>query len=97
MSEQMRYHRAGLIGECEWQRARQLDVPGLAGLCRLQVAVKGEALLAVQTGCCSGLRQSGRTYCALKEAHHNLPFRDAGTATCTDEQYGSVGGCSSLS
>ena len=55
MSEQMRYHRAGLIGECEWQRARQLDVPGLAGLCRLQVAVKGEALLAVQTGCCSGL------------------------------------------
>jgi len=72
-------------------------MPSLACLCRLQVAVKGQALLAVQTGCCSGLSQPSRAYCPLKEAHHNLPFRDAGTTTCTYEKYGSVGFCSGLS
>jgi len=66
-------------------------MPSLACLCGLQVAVKGQALLAVQTGCCSGLSQSGRPYCPLKEAHHNLPFRDAGTTTCTDERDVSMG------
>ena len=66
-------------------------MPSLACLCRFQVAVKGQALLAVQAGCCSGLSQPGGPYRPLKEAHHNLPFRDASTTTCTDERDVSVG------
>ncbi len=41
--------------------------------------------------CTNGLSYSGRTYCPLKEAHHNLPFRDAGATTCADERDVSIG------
>ena len=54
----------------------------LAGLGRLQVAVKGEALLAVQVSCGSGLGQAGGPHRPLKQPHQYLSFRRCGAATC---------------
>ena len=48
----------------------------VAGLGGFQVAVKGQALLAVQAGCSSGLGQPSGAHCPLKQPHQDFPFRN---------------------
>lgn len=72
----------GLAIEQERQGARQLDMAGLAGLGGLQVAVKGQALLAVQAGSGGGLGQVGGPHSPIKEAHQHLTLRNRHAATC---------------
>ena len=48
----------------------------VAGLGGFQVAVEGQALLAVQAGRGTGSGQPGGAYCPLKKPHQDLPFRN---------------------